>query len=46
MRNMIHSDLDKWNAIGKLDSKFETDFLSVNDQISNISDKGRFQNII
>jgi hypothetical protein len=31
MHNMIHSELDKWNAIGKywltsMDSKFETDF--------------------
>ena len=43
MHNIIHSELDKWNVIGKywltsMDSKFETDFFSVNVQISKILD--------
>ena len=34
MHNIIHSELDKWNVIGKywltsMDSKFETDFFSL-----------------
>jgi hypothetical protein len=42
MHNIIHSELDKWNVIGKywltsMDSKFETDFFSVNVMLSDLS---------